>query len=81
MVNGMPIEAVNIGAVKIKAFWVISQSNIHGLCSNIGHFKGGNRLSGLVDGRLASPSPVRARLGTSPGSARATPSGTHAHSK
>ena len=38
------------------------------------HFKGGNGLSGLMGGKLASPSPARARLGSSPGSALATPS-------
>ena len=37
-------------------------------------FKGGNGLSGLMGGKLASPSPARARLASSPGSALATPS-------
>ena len=37
------------------------------------HFKGENGLSGLMGGKLASPSPARVRLSSSPGSALATP--------
>ena len=55
------------------SLWDLSQPNTEGFWSKMSHFPGKLGSLGLVGERLSSPSPVRARAGSSPGSALATP--------